>query len=137
MPSRLHVTRRQIVSRGLHHTCPNCGGHTLFQTGKRFALNPTCPACGLKLDRGDGFFLGPFVISYTVTVAFAIVPLLVLAIFGVIGPTPAIILGGGCALAIPALLYRSSWSWWLMGYFYFLPEKLPHNRGARCEDEEA
>ena len=108
----------------------------MFQTGKRFAINPACPACGLKLDRGDGFFLGPFVISYTVTVASAIVPLRVLSIFGVIGPTTAITLGGGCALAIPALLYRSSWSWWLMGYFYFLPEKLPRNRGVLHEDEE-
>lgn len=132
----MNVTRRQIVSRGLHQACPNCGSRTLFQPGKRFAINPACPACGLKFDRGDGFFLGPFVIIYTFTVAFAIVPLLVLSIFGLIGPAAAITLGGGCAFAIPALLYRSSWSWWLMGYFYFLPEKLPHNRGALREDEE-
>jgi DNA-directed RNA polymerase subunit RPC12/RpoP len=132
----MNVTRRQIFSRGLHQACPNCGSRTLFQPGKRFAINPACPACGLKFDRGDGFFLGPFVIIYTFTVAFAIVPLLVLSIFGLIGPAAAITLGGGCAFAIPALLYRSSWSWWLMGYFYFLPEKLPHNRGALREDEE-
>lgn len=132
----MNVTRRQIVSRGLHQACPNCGSRTLFQPGKRFAINPACPACGLKFDRGDGFFLGPFVIIYTFTVAFAIVPLLVLSIFGLIGPAAAITMGGGCAFAIPALLYRSSWSWWLMGYFYFLPEKLPHNRGALREDEE-
>jgi uncharacterized protein (DUF983 family) len=130
------VTQRQIISRGFKNCCPNCGGKTLFQPGKAFALNRKCPECGLKLDRGDGFFLGPFVISYTVTVAVFIVPVILLSIFGIIGARMAIALGGVCALAIPLLLYRTSWSWWLMGYFYFLPKKLPNNRGDLREDEE-
>ena len=130
------VTQRQIISRGFKNCCPNCGGKTLFQRGKAFALNPRCPECGLKLDRGDGFFLGPFVISYTVTVAVFIVPVILLSIFSIIGTRMAIALGGVCALAIPLFLYRTSWSWWLMGYFYFLPKKLPNNRGDLREDEE-
>lgn len=130
------VSRNQIIARGLHHACPNCGARSLFQPGRHFTVNRACPHCGLKLDRGDGFFLGPFVISYTVTVAFAIVPVIVLSVFGVIGTATAITLGGACALAVPLLLYRTSWSWWLMCYFYFLPEKLPNNRGALREDEE-
>lgn len=133
----MHVTRNQIITRGFTHRCPNCGGrHTLFQPGTRFTLNDSCPSCGLKLDRGEGFFLGPFVINYTVTIACFIVPVILLTIFGVIGSMTAIVLGGLAALLVPLLLYRTSWSWWLMCYFYFLPEKLPNNRGALREDAE-
>ncbi|MCX6955096.1 MAG: DUF983 domain-containing protein [Verrucomicrobia bacterium] len=130
------VTRPQIVSRGLKNCCPNCGHQTLFQPGTRFTLNHECPDCGLKLDRGDGFFLGPFVINYTFTIACFIVPVILLSIFGVIGPATAIALGGACALVVPLLLYRTSWSWWLMTYFYFLPQKLPANRTDASDSDE-
>lgn len=135
-PPRMPVSRPQIVSRGLQQRCPNCGSATLFQTGSRFRLNHECPACGLKLDRGDGFFLGPFVINYTVTIAAFIVPVILLSIFGVIGPTLAIALGGAGALLIPLALYRTSWSWWLMCYFYFLPQKLTANRSEASDSDE-
>ncbi len=131
------VSRNQIVTRGLTGRCPNCGSaHALFKPGSHFKINDECPACGLKLDRGDGFFLGPFVINYTVTIAVFIVPVILLSIFNVIGSLTAIALGGLGGLGIPLLLYRTSWSWWLMTYFYFLPEKLPNNRGALREDGE-
>lgn len=130
------VTRSQIVSRGLKNCCPNCGHRTLFVPGQRFTIHHACPACGLKLDRGEGFFLGPFVISYTVTVAVFIVPVILLSLFNVLGTTATLVLCGIGALGVPLLLYRSAWSWWLAGYFYFLPEKLPANRGALREDEE-
>jgi hypothetical protein len=37
---------------------------------------------------------------------------------------------------VPALLYRSTWSSWLMLYFYFLPESLPANGGPIGAQEE-
>jgi hypothetical protein len=40
------------------------------------------------------------------------------------------------AIVLPVLLYRRSWSWWLMVYFYFLPQKLLNNRDELHEDEE-
>ncbi len=130
------VTRSQIVTRGLSNRCPNCGGHTLFQPDARFRINGQCPDCGLKFDRGDGFFLGPFVINYTVTVIGFIIPVILLCTFGKLGPMAAIATAGAGALVIPILLYRQSWSWWLMAYFYFLPQKLPNNRDTLHEDEE-
>jgi uncharacterized protein (DUF983 family) len=132
----MKVTRRQIIARGLAGHCPNCGAHTLFKPGSRFQINPECPVCGLKFERGDGFFLGPFVINYTVTVSFFIIPIVLLTVFGVINSLAGIITAGVAALAIPILLYRRSWSWWLMTYFYFLPQKLPNNREELHEDEE-
>ena len=132
----MNVTRGQIVARGLANRCANCGGHTLFQPGMHFRINERCADCGLKFDRGDGFFLGPFVINYTVTVAVFIVPVLLLNLSGAIGTIPAIVAAGAGALLIPILLYRRSWSWWLMTYFYFLPKKLPNNRDNLPTDDE-
>jgi uncharacterized protein (DUF983 family) len=124
----MKVTQGQILARGLANHCPNCGGHTLFPPGSGFRISPQCSECGLKFDRGDGFFLGPFVINYTVTVVGFIIPAILLYVFGAIGRTAmiaAVIFG---ALVIPTLLYRRSWGWWLTTYFYFLPQKLPNNR---------
>lgn len=132
----MKVTRGQIVSRGLAGRCPNCGGATLFAPGSRFRIRPQCEACGAKLDRGEGFFLGPFVINYTVTVAFLVVPAILLGVRGALGTTATFVLAGAAALFGPILLYRRSWSWWLMAYFYFLPHKLPANRDEQREDEE-
>ncbi|MEO6876207.1 MAG: DUF983 domain-containing protein, partial [Opitutaceae bacterium] len=132
----MKVTQTQIISRGLANRCPNCGGATLFPPPPSLRVNPQCADCGMKFDRGDGFFLGPFVLNYTVTVVCFLIPVILLGVAGVIGRTAMIvgILFG--SLVIPALLYRRSWGWWLTTYFYFLPQKLPNNREATGEDEE-
>lgn len=132
----MKVTRGQIIARGFAGQCPNCGGDTLFAPGARFRIKQRCGACGAKLDRGDGFFLGPFVINYTVTVACFVVPVILLGARGMLGTAAAFVIAGAVALLVPVLLYRRSWSWWLMAYFYFLPHKLPANRDGQREDEE-
>ena len=133
----MKVTRGQIVSRGLTNCCANCGRRTLFPPGWHFRINERCANCGLKFDRGDGFFLGPFVINYTVTAACFVVPVMLLNVAGAIGRVTTYVAVGLGAIGLPMLLYRRSWSWWLMAYFYFLPEKLPNNRdGARDDGEE-
>jgi len=130
------VTRRQIVGRGLAGRCPNCGGHTLFAAGARFTIHERCANCGLGFNRGEGFFLGPLVINYTVTVIVFIIPVILLNVHGVISTKAAIVATGGGALLIPILLYRRSWSWWLMTYFYFLPQKLSGNVDVQHEGGE-
>jgi hypothetical protein len=54
----------------------------------------------------------------------------------VIGTTSAIILAGVGAIGFPALFYRSSRSWWLMNYYFFLPQHLPANLGSVAADED-
>jgi uncharacterized protein (DUF983 family) len=132
----MQVTRSQIIFRGLANRCPNCGSHTLFQPDMHFKINERCENCGLKFDRGDGFFLGPFVINYGVTAFGFVLPVLFLYIFGWLSPLPTIVTTAVGAIILPMLLYRLSWSWWLMVYFYFLPQKLPNNRDELHEDEE-
>ncbi len=134
MAHELKVTRGQIVARGLTNRCPNCGERTLFQAGSWFRVNPACPRCGLKIDRDEGFFIGSMSLNYGVTIVLFLVPVMVLAYKGVLSTTVATVVGAIGGVAIPALLYRSSRSWWLMNYYFVLPHHLPANR-AEGEEE--
>jgi uncharacterized protein (DUF983 family) len=127
-PPALAVTRWQIVARGVSNRCPNCGGRTLFRKGTFFEINGECPACGLRIERDEGFFLGSMSLNYGVTIVCFLLPDLLAACKGWIGTTTAIVLACAGAIVVPALFYRSSRSWWLMSYYFFLPQHLPSNR---------
>ena len=133
----MKVTRGQLIVRGLTNCCPNCGAHKLFKPGTLFELNAECPDCGLKIERDEGFFLGSMSLNYGVTLIGFLLPVLILFLTGVIGGVTAAVLAGIGALVFPMAFYRSSRSWWLMSYYYFLPHHLPANRGelAAGQDE--
>lgn len=124
----MKVTRVQLIQRGLSNCCPNCGGHTLFREGTFFELNKNCPNCGLRIERDEGFFLGSLSLNYGVTVVVFLLPVMILTLAGVISSMTGIILAGIGAIGFPILFYRSSRSWWLMFYYYFLPQHLPVNQ---------
>ena len=131
----LRVTRSDVISRGLGNRCPNCGNHSLFPP-RSLRIREVCPVCELKFDPGGGFWLGPWVINYTLTAVLFVSPLLLLGVRDVLPVQLAIglavVLGG---FGIPLLLYRSSWSWWLMIYFFFSPYRLPGNWAGPGSDE--
>lgn len=126
------VTKKQIVIRGLRNRCPNCGEGALFEKGLK--AYKECPKCGVSLDRGEGFYLGSMCINYGITIICYLIPLLFLAVYGVISVTTAVALGLAGSILFPALFYRSSRSWWIMSYFYFLPQELPANRPDGVDD---
>ena len=131
-PVALRVTRGQIVRRGLTHRCPNCGARSLFREDAWFRLHAECRDCGFAFERGndEGFFLGSMSLNYGVTLLGFLLPVALLAFFGVISGRVAVILAVGGAVIFPMLFYRSSRSWWLMNYYFFLPHHLPANGGT-------
>src|SRR5689334_16220497 len=107
------ISKAEVVRRGLAHRCPNCGERTLFPPGS-LRVRRCCPTCGTGFDRGDGFFLGPWVLNYTVAVFLFVIPSIVAGTYGAISWTATLVLAAiGCTV-LPVLLYRSTWSWWLM-----------------------
>ena len=126
----MKVTRAQIIARGLANRCPNCGGRTLFQPGRLFEVVDACPACGLKIEKDEGFFLGSMSLNYGVTCFGYLTPVALLWYYGVLGNVWAAGLALAGAALFPILFYRSSRSWWLMNYYVFLPHHLPANRGT-------
>ncbi len=135
----MNVTKGQIFTRGITHRCPNCGAQKLFQEDSFFTLNPECPDCGLKIERDEGFFLGSMSLNYGVTLVGFLLPVLLLYLADVLSGTVAAIIAGAGAIGFPILFYRSSRSWWLMSYYFFLPHHLPANRGepATGQDENS
>jgi uncharacterized protein (DUF983 family) len=101
-----------------------------------FKVNPSCTNCGLRIETGDGAFLGPFVINYAITVFGLVVPVLVLYAAGKVGPVAALSLSLAAALLAPLALYRLSWGLWLALYYFFLPQDAPGNLGGRKPDDE-
>ena len=79
--------------------------------------NPSMHTC--RRDRGNSM------VEFAMVMA-VLVPLLA-ATF-----TIALLAG----LFAPLLLYRLSWAWWLMLYYFFLPDNLPANRDGGAEDDE-
>jgi uncharacterized protein (DUF983 family) len=132
----MRVTRAQIVENGLRCRCPGCGQRTIFAPGRMFKVNSACPSCGARIETGDGAFLGPFVINYAITAFGLVIPIIVLYAVGRLGPTAALALALVSALLVPLLLYRLSWSLWLMVYYFFLPENIPANLEGRAPEDE-
>lgn len=72
-PSRWHAV--------LHGLCPRCLQGKIYRTA--FKMNDTCPACHLKFEREQGYFLGAMGVSYLlgVPILFAILALLSVTLF--------------------------------------------------------
>jgi uncharacterized protein (DUF983 family) len=127
-----NVTRRQLLMRGLRCLCPNCGQAKLFET--RLHIHRYCPECGMRIERSDGYYLGPVCINYGIAVFTFVLPVLLLGFFGYITIKLALAIAFTGALLLPVLLYRFSWSCWLMIYYICLPDELHANRPEDCDD---
>ncbi|MFP4165665.1 MAG: DUF983 domain-containing protein [Opitutales bacterium] len=126
------VNQRQILSRGLRGSCPNCGQAALF----RSLLRPrhTCPVCGMTIERGNGYFLGPLCINYGIVAFLFITPVLIAGFAEWIPLKAALVTGLLGALFLPVFLYRPSWSIWLTIYYLCLPDELHANRPENSDD---
>jgi uncharacterized protein (DUF983 family) len=133
----MKVTQGQVIARGLINRCPNCGGSHLFKEGTLFQLADECPDCHLRFEKDEGFFLGAMALNYGVTVVVFLTPVVLAWYAGWIGGRLAVGLALGLSLVMPIVLYRSSRSWQLMLYYFFLPQHLPANRRTldALEDE--
>jgi hypothetical protein len=82
----------------------------------------------MTLERGDGFYLGPLCINYGLIAFFFVTPLLIAGFAQWIPLQTAMGVTIGGAFLLPILLYRLTWSWWLMLYYLCLPDELHANR---------
>lgn len=63
-PAQLQPNRAvRHLARGATLRCPNCGSGGLFR--RWVVMEPSCPGCHLKLDRGEAdYFLGAYTINF-------------------------------------------------------------------------
>ena len=126
------VSSRQLIRRGLKGHCPNCGNARLFRSVLR--IEHDCPSCGMRLQRGDGYYLGALCLNYGITVFFFLIPVLLIGFSDWIDIKLAIAISVFGAFTLPVILYRFSWSCWLMIYYLCLPGELHANRDESCDD---
>jgi hypothetical protein len=88
----------------------------------------------MTLERGNGFYLGPLCINYGLVVFCFVLPVLVAGFCQWIPLKLALAVALSGALLLPPLLYRQSWSWWLMIYYLCLPQELHANHPEDSDD---
>jgi uncharacterized protein (DUF983 family) len=110
---------RVLLARALRLRCPNCGGGKLF-TGW-FRMHPRCSECGLKFERGPGYWLGSIYVNY------GLAAILVTAAFFVLFFTEALpqetvlwVLTAFCVI-FPLFFFRFARSIWIALDVYFDP----------------
>jgi uncharacterized protein (DUF983 family) len=112
----------RIIGRAAARRCPNCGGADLF--AGYLTQRPACPACGLRLDRGErDFFIG----AYTINLIVAELLVFFAGIAVLLGTWPDVpwtrLMWGLAALmvAAPVVLYPFSRQLWLAFDLIFRP----------------
>jgi uncharacterized protein (DUF983 family) len=50
----------------LHHVCPRCRQGHIFRGW--LAMHDTCPVCGLKFNREQGYYIGAMYVSYALSI---------------------------------------------------------------------
>jgi uncharacterized protein (DUF983 family) len=79
-------TAHQSAARGiLHQFCPRCRAGRIFRRSVFLfpAMYEYCPACGLKFEREEGYFLGAMYIGYILALGtIAALAVLLWSLFG-------------------------------------------------------
>jgi uncharacterized protein (DUF983 family) len=112
----------RTLGRAAARRCPNCGSGAIFRS--YLAQHPSCPDCGLRLDRGESdFFIGAYTINLIVAE--------LLVVFGGLAvllwtwpavPWSALMWGlAALMIAAPIALYPVSRQLWLACDLIFRP----------------
>ena len=110
------------LGRGLRLRCPVCGVGRLFRDW--FRMHPQCSHCGLRFDRGPGYYLGSIYINYGLTAFLITAGYLALFLSDTLAPTTRLILLGGVCVLFPIWFFRYARSLWLAWDLYFDPEQI-------------
>jgi hypothetical protein len=92
-------------------------------------MNDPCPACGLRYEREQGYFVGAIYVNYALTTVVTLGT--VLGLDGLVGLSLAAQLGIGIALGalVPLVFFRYARSLWLA--IDFLVSRADNRRARR------
>ncbi len=118
--------RRALVlcGRALRRRCPACGEGAMWDGWLR--LEPACPVCGLKLDRGESdFWIGAYLFNLIAAeLSFALVFVLVVLVTWPNPPWTLLTWGGAAgAVLAPILFYPYTHGIWLAFDLLFRPHR--------------
>jgi len=93
--------------------CPQCRKGPLFATRFGFKLNERCPVCGLKFDRGNGYFTGAWAINLVIAEFVGTAIWLPLAFNRSVPVNEVTLIAIVVSVGLPILGYRPSRALWI------------------------
>lgn len=120
-----------IARRALRLRCPRCGGSPLFPgtgPGRRgladrwFRMASSCPLCGLRYERAQGYFVGAIYVNYGATTLIAVGGAFLLWAEAGISPVAQLGLWIPFAVLFPLWFFRYARSLWLAVEYFVNPE---------------
>lgn len=105
--------RARLILRGLLGRCPRCGQGGLFR--RWFTLVPTCPRCGLRFEREEGYWVGAMTLNITLAELLFLTILIagIAATWPDLPVIPLIVVGVAANIAFPILFYPLSKTLWM------------------------
>ena len=101
------------IARALRLACPRCGSSGVFR--RFFVMNEACRDCGLRFDRGDGYWLGAMMFNMAVGMM-AVLGALLLVLF-ITSPDPnwdlAIAVSVAAGIVVPLVFFPFSRALWM------------------------
>jgi uncharacterized protein (DUF983 family) len=111
----LRIARRAVALR-----CPRCGRGALFEG--LFRMATTCPACGLRFERAQGYFVGAIYVNYAVTSVIALGGFFLLWSLTEMSMAAQLTLWCAFVVVFPLWFFRYSRSLWLAIEYLVNPE---------------
>jgi uncharacterized protein (DUF983 family) len=119
-PAARRWRERDALRAAWRERCPNCREGKAFRS--LYALQPTCPVCGVRFERDAGSWLGAAVLAYALaTLAVGVVMALLFVRYGLFPGIEWWLVA--TALVTILLVYRpvkAIWLWimWVAGWFH-------------------
>jgi uncharacterized protein (DUF983 family) len=101
------------LGRALRLRCPQCGRGALFTSRFGFTMHERCPVCGLKWDRGNGYYIGALALNLVLTETVATALWLPLALDRSVPISTVYIVGLGASVGLPILAFRHTRALWI------------------------
>ncbi len=93
--------------------CPQCRRGKLFPRLLTLKMNARCPNCGLKFDRGHGYFTGALALNLVLSEIVATALWVPLAIDRDTPIWIAYVVGVGASIGLPILAFRHTRAFWI------------------------
>jgi uncharacterized protein (DUF983 family) len=100
-----------VLVRALRLCCPRCGRARLFDSW--FRMRDPCPACGLRYEREQGYFVGSIYVNYALTTAVTLGSVLGLDVAVGLSLPQQLALGITLGALVPLVFFRYARSLWL------------------------
>lgn len=110
-----------LLGRGLRKRCPRCGSGGIFSSRNR--IRGSCPTCGVRFEREEGYWVGAMIINMVATVAVlaAVIGAGIALSWPDVPWTALTVAAVASAALTPVLFYPRSLTTWLATELSFHP----------------